>query len=119
MSKVIAVKVTPQGVLVPRPFITAWGDVREVEIEQHPDAIVVKPITNRANQLQAQIVSEMKTAGLIEDLLWAQPPMVSAEERARLAKRLSHGKPLSEIIIRLNRAATAEGLAVDNPNHHS
>jgi len=44
-------------------------------------------------------VSEMKAAGLIKDLPWTQPPAVSSEERARLAKKLSHGKPLSEIII--------------------
>ena len=99
MTKVVAVKVTPQGVLVPRPLITAWGDIQEVEIEQHPHAIIIKPKANRARQLQAQIVSEMKAAGLIEDLPWAQPPVVSSEERARLAKKLSHGKPLSEIII--------------------
>lgn len=99
MSKAIAVKVTPQGVLVPRPLITAWGDVQEVEIEQRSNAIIIKPKANHANQLHAQIVSEMKAAGLIEDLLWAQPPVVSAEERTRLAKRLSRGKPLSEIII--------------------
>jgi hypothetical protein len=41
----------------------------------------------------------MKAAGLIEDLPSAQPLVVSSEERARLAKKLSHGKPLSEIII--------------------
>ena len=99
MNTVIAVKVTPQGVLVPRPLITAWGDVEEVEIEQRANAIIVKPKTNRSRQLHAQIVSEMKAAGLIEDMLWAQPPVVSSEERARLAKKLSHGKPLSEIII--------------------
>ena len=99
MTKVVAVKVTPQGVLVPRPLIAAWGDIQEVEIEQHPHAIVIKPKANRASQLHAQIVSEMKAAGLIEDLPWAQPPVVSPEECARLAKKLSHGKPLSEIII--------------------
>jgi hypothetical protein len=100
MTKVVAAKVTQQGVLVPRPLITAWGDVQEVEIEQHADVIVIKPKTNRANQLHTQIVSEMKAAGLIEDLPWAQPPVVSSEERARLAKKLGRGKPLSEIIIR-------------------
>jgi hypothetical protein len=99
MTKVVAAKVTQQGVLVPRPLITAWGDVQEVEIEQHADVIVIKPKTNRATQLHTQIVSEMKAAGLIEDLPWAQPPVVSSEERASLAKKLSHGKPLSEIII--------------------
>jgi len=71
----------------------------EVKIEQHPHAIIIKPKANRASQLHAQIVSEMKAAGLIEDLSWAQPPVVSSEERTRLAKKLSHGKPLSEIII--------------------
>ncbi|GAB4549647.1 MAG: hypothetical protein Kow0063_44460 [Anaerolineae bacterium] len=98
MTKV-AVKVTSQGVLVPRPLITAWGDVEEVEIEQQADAIIITPKVNQASQLQAQIVRQMKTAGLIEDLPWAQPRQVSPEERARLAKKLSHGKPLSEIII--------------------
>jgi len=99
MTKVVAVKVTPQGVLVPRPLITAWGDVQEVEIEQRADVIVIKPKANHASQLHAQIVNEMKAAGLIEDLPWAQPPVVSSEERTRLARKLSHGNPLSEIII--------------------
>lgn len=99
MGKVVAVKVTPQGVLVPRLLLLAWGDVLEVEIEQLDDAIVIKPSTGRASRLQAQIVSQMKAAGLIEDLSWAEPPAVSAEERMRLAKVLSAGKPLSEIIL--------------------
>ena len=52
----------------------------------------------RPDRLRAQIVSEMKAAGLVEELPWPQPPAVSLEERARLAKKLSRGKPLSEII---------------------
>lgn len=99
MTKAVAVKVTPQGVLVPRPLITAWGDVQEVEIEQHPNVITIRPKPTHGNGLHAQIVSEMKAAGLVEDLVWAQPPAVSSEERTRLAKKLSQGKPLSEIIL--------------------
>jgi hypothetical protein len=99
MTRVVAAKVTPQGVLVPRPLITAWGDIEEVEIEQHADVIVIKPKDDNARHSQAQIVNGMKATGLIEDLPWAQPPVVSAKERASLAKKLSHGKPLSEIII--------------------
>ena len=100
MITVLAVKVTPQGVLVPRPLIAALGgDVEEVEIEQRSDAIIIKAKTKRASQLRAQILREMKAAGLIEDLTWAQPPAISSEERARLAKQLSYGRPLSEIII--------------------
>ncbi len=99
MSKVIAVEVTPQGVLVPRPLIKAWGDVQEVAIEQRLNAIVIKPKADRADQSHAEIVSEMKEAGLVEDLPWVQPPVVSAEERVYLAGKLSRGKSLSKIII--------------------
>jgi hypothetical protein len=36
-------KVTEEGVLVRRPLIEGWGDVKEVEIEQRPDAIIITP----------------------------------------------------------------------------
>ena len=93
------VKVTSQGVLVPRPLIQAWGDVQEVEIEQRPDAIVIKPKVKSSDKLRERMLEEMQAAGLIEELHGTPPPKVSAEERARLAKILSQGKPLSEIII--------------------
>jgi len=99
MTTAVAVKVTPRGVLVPHPLIAAWGNVKEVEIERRFNAIIIKPKAKRVDRLRAQIVSEMKTAGLIEDLPWTRPPVISPERRARLAKRLSHGKVLSEIII--------------------
>jgi hypothetical protein len=95
----VAVKVTPQGVLVPRPLIRAWGDVEEVEIEQRPDALIITPKEHQADQTRARIVGDMKAAGLIEDLPWAQPREVSPEERADLAKKLSYGKPLSQVIL--------------------
>jgi hypothetical protein len=52
-----------------------------------------------AQSAHDQIVREMKADGLVETLPWAQPPTVSSAERARLAEKLSHGKPLSEVII--------------------
>jgi hypothetical protein len=76
------IKVTVQGVLVPRPMIQAWGDVQEVEIEQRPDAIIIKPKGRPATELRERIIAEMKAAGLVEDLPW-----------------VGQGKPLSEIII--------------------
>ncbi|PKO20295.1 MAG: hypothetical protein CVU38_20880 [Chloroflexi bacterium HGW-Chloroflexi-1] len=96
---IIARRVTQRGVLVPRALIRAWGNIQEVEIEQRPDAVVIKPKTARAGDLRDQVVSKMKAAGLIEELPWPQPPRVSAEVRARLAEKLSHGKPLSEILL--------------------
>ena len=46
MTRTLAIKVTPQGVLVPRPLIAAWGDVEEVHIEQYADTIVIKSKAN-------------------------------------------------------------------------
>jgi hypothetical protein len=99
MSKVITVKVTPEGMLVPHTLIEAWGDVEEVEIEQREGALIIKPKVNRTGQLYPQIVDEMKKVGLVEDLAWSRPSPVSPEERARLARKLGHGRPLSEIIL--------------------
>lgn len=99
MTTVIKAKVTPRGVLIPRPLLAVWGEIEEVEIEQQGDAIIVKPTSVPAPDLRAAIVREMKAVGLVEELPWAPPQVVSAEERARLAKKLGRGKPLSEIII--------------------
>ncbi len=98
MTTAIEMKVTSQGVLIPRPLIAAWGDIDIVEIEQRADVIIIKPKINQAMRVRTQIVREMKAEGLIETLPWMQPPSVSSEERAHLAEALSHGKPLSEII---------------------
>ncbi|MCX6030863.1 MAG: hypothetical protein NT169_16405 [Chloroflexi bacterium] len=96
---IIARRVTQRGVLVPRALIRAWGNIQEVEIEQRPDAVVIKPKAAHAGDLRGQVVSKMEAAGLIEKLPWPQPPRVSAEVRARLAEKLSRGKPLSEIVL--------------------
>jgi hypothetical protein len=94
----IEIKVTSQGVWVPRSLLAAWGDVEEVEIEQRADAIIIKPKGAQAS-VRDQIVREMKADGLVETLPWSPPPMVSPAERVRLREKLSHGKPLSEVII--------------------
>jgi hypothetical protein len=99
MKTAIDIKVTAQGVLVPRPLLAGWGDIEEVEIEQRADAIIIKPKDAPAPSIRDRIVREMTDEGLVETLPWAQPPPVAAEERARLAEKLSHGEPLSELII--------------------
>jgi hypothetical protein len=96
---VVAAKVTSRGVLVPRALIAGWGDVREVEIEKHADTVVIRPRLSEAAPWRAQVISKMKAAGLIEEAHWPEPPAVSPEERVRLAEKLSHGKPLSELIM--------------------
>jgi antitoxin component of MazEF toxin-antitoxin module len=97
-------KVTAQGVWIPRSLLDAWEDVEEVEIEQRDDALIIKPKPNHTDPTQDSIVREMKAEGLIETLPWEHPPTVSADERARLAKQLSFGKPLSTVILESREA---------------
>jgi len=92
-------KVTKEGVLIPRSLLDAWDEVETVEIEQHADALVIKPKPNEVASMHDSIIREMKAEGLVETLSWEQPPAVSPEERARLAKQLSRGRPLSVLIL--------------------
>jgi hypothetical protein len=96
---VVAAKVTPRGVLVPRSLLAAWGNVREVEIEKHSGTVVIRPRPIETRPQRDQVIGKMKAAGLIEDLPWPEPPAVSPEARTHLAEKLSLGKPLSEIIM--------------------
>jgi len=93
------VKVTAQGILIPRSLIEPWGDVQEVEIEQCTDAIIIRPKGKYASYLHQRVIWEMKAAGLVEDLPWPHPPVIPAEQRAHLAETLSKGTLLSEIVI--------------------
>jgi hypothetical protein len=99
MGRVVDVKITSEGVLIPHPLLEDWGDIQEVEIEQRADALVVKPKADRSSRLHDRIVNEMKAAGLIEELPWAPPLAVSTEARAHLAEKLSYGQPLSKLIL--------------------
>lgn len=99
MGKVVDVKITAEGVLIPHPLLEDWGDIQEVEIEQRADALVVKPKADSSSRLHDRIIDEMKAAGLIEELPWTLPVAVSAEARAHLTGKLSQGRPLSELIL--------------------
>jgi len=99
MANATAVKVTRQGVLIPRPLIATWGEIQEVEIELRGTVIIVKPFPVHTIATRKRIVDEMKAAGLVEEMPWTERPVISPKKRAALAKRLGRGKPLSEMII--------------------
>lgn len=92
-------KVLDEGVLIPHPLLEDWGDIQEVEIERRAGALVVKPKAESSSRLHDRIIDEMKAAGLIEELPWTPHPEVSTQARARLAEKLSQGRPLSELIL--------------------
>jgi hypothetical protein len=85
---------TEQGLLVPRALLQNWG---EVEIVQRSTYILIKP--RQKENLQEQLVQEMKAVGLIVELQATPPPVLTPQERVALAQRLSQGRPLSEIVI--------------------
>jgi len=119
---------TPQGLLIPRAAIQEWG---KVEVLREKRRIIVQPQASTPAQERELVIRALRKDGLLVEMA-GEPlsPPVTPEERAELAKKLSVGRPLSEIIIlpapvflcaddRLNAAAAAEGLVVDNPNDHS
>ena len=79
-------------------MVKTWGEIDEVEIEQRPDGILIKPKNVPVISQHAQIVQEMKEAGLIEDLPW-EVSLPSPEVRIYLTERLSQGTSLSESIL--------------------
>ncbi len=98
METTIDVKVTQRGVLIPRRMVTAWGDVKEVEIEQRADVIIIKPKYAAAPQRE-RIVQELRVAGLVEEMPWADLAPPPPETRAYLIGRLSQGGALSQHIL--------------------
>jgi len=96
MSTPVPVKITEEGLFLPRQ---AYQDLGEVEVLRHPDYILIKSkaISNRG--LRDQVTEVLREAGLLVEPTWERPPTVPPEERAALARKFSTGRPLSEIII--------------------
>jgi virulence-associated protein VagC len=93
----IAVQITEQGILLPRAAYQDWGDVEVIREEQR---IIIRPKAATVRQERELAVQALREDGLLATLNWeATYPPTSLEERAELAKKLSAGRPLSEIII--------------------
>lgn len=95
MGRTIEVQVTQQGMLIPRD---ALGDWDEVEVVRGNQVIVIRPKATAAD-MRSQVRHILREAGMLYEPDWETPPPVAQEERARLAKKLAQGQPLSEIII--------------------
>jgi hypothetical protein len=87
----------PQGLLIPRVALGDW-DMEQLEAVWEKQMIVIRPKRTPANT-RDQVRQLLRAAGLLYEPDWETPLPVSQEERARLAKKLAQGGPLSEIII--------------------
>ncbi len=96
MSTPVPVKITEEGLLLPRQV---YQDLGEIEVLRCPDYILIKSKVMYNRDLRARVTEILRKAGLLVKPTWKRPPTVPPEERAELAKKFSLGKPLSEIII--------------------
>ncbi len=100
MTTTLAVQMTPQGLLIPRAAFQDWG---KVEVLREKRRIIVQPQTS--TQERDLVIQALRKDGLLVEMA-GEPlsPPVTPEERAELAKKLSVGRPLSEIVIEERRA---------------
>jgi len=97
MSTAIAVQITEQGILLPRAAYQDWGDIEVIKEERR---IIIRPKALTPQQEQDLAIQALREDGLLAELNWeATYPPVTPKERAELARKLSAGRPLSEIII--------------------
>jgi hypothetical protein len=97
MEETIPVEVTEKGLLIPYEALGEL-DKGEVEAVREKGQIVIR-IKSQSVDEQARVRQVLKSAGLLYEPDWEQPPPVSEQDRARLAKKLASGSPLSEMII--------------------
>ena len=102
MATTLAVQMTPQGILIPRAAFQDWG---KVEVLWEKRRIIVQPQTSTPAQERELVIRALRKDGLLVEMA-GEPlsPPVTPEERAELAKKLSVGRPLSEIVIEERRA---------------
>ena len=100
MTTTIAVQMTSRGLLIPRASLGDWS-AKELEAVWEEKAIVIRPSRSASTPVgtRPQVRHMLREAGMLYETGWEMPPPVSSEERARLAKKLAQGQPLSEIII--------------------
>jgi hypothetical protein len=96
MEKPIPVQITEKGLLIPHEVLGEWGE-SELEAVREEDRIVIRPKLDQDERIR--VAQTLRAAGLLYEPDWEQPLPVSEKERARLARKLASGSPLSEMII--------------------
>jgi virulence-associated protein VagC len=97
MGKLIPLEITERGILIPCEALDEL-DEDELEAVREGDRIVIRPRLGSADERE-RVGQVLRAAGLLYEPGWEQPSPVSEKERARLARKLAAGGPLSETIL--------------------
>jgi len=98
MTTTIAVQITPQGILIPHAAVQEWME-QGLEVVKEEQCIIIQPRSAPRTERE-RVLRILEESGLLVKPCWEPvTPPVSPEERAELAKKLSVGRPLSEVVI--------------------
>lgn len=100
MATQIKVKITPQGLLIPRTALGDWLEQGELEVVKAEKQIIIQPKSTPLTERE-QVWQILEQAGLLTPVEPLPPDHVplSPEEKKGLARKLSQGRPLSEVIM--------------------
>ena len=99
MTNIPNLQLTPQGVLIPYEWVYEWL-TQGLELVKNADNLVIRPRLTPLSERE-QISEVLKSAGLLAPPPPLPPDFIplSPEEKTELSRKLSMGRPLSEIII--------------------
>ena len=103
MTTQITPQLTPDGLLIPREAIQEWIE-EGIEVIKGNSQIIIQPqaVDSTDSEKAKQV---LRDAGLLVKFEFGPlDPPISLEERERLAEKLSHGRPLSELVIEERRS---------------
>ncbi|HID62583.1 MAG TPA: hypothetical protein EYP49_07585 [Anaerolineae bacterium] len=94
----IAVQITPQGVLIPHAAVQEWIE-QGLEVIKDEQRIIIQPRSAPRTEREC-VLRILEDSGLLVEPHWEPVTSpISPKERAELAKKLSVGRPLSEVVI--------------------
>lgn len=101
MATQIKLKMTPQGLLIPRAALDDWLEQGELEAVKTERRIIIQPKSTPLTERERvwQLLEEVGLLSPVEPLP-ANHVSLSAAEKTELAKRFSTEPSLSEMIIR-------------------
>jgi hypothetical protein len=104
MTTEIVAQVVSQELHIPLNGLEAWQDA-ELEIVRENSMLVIRPRRSKPLPERELAIQALREDGLLVEMKQAPiHPPIAPGERAELSRKLSAGRPLSELIIEERKA---------------